>query len=243
MQTLGRRTPTVLDLAWGELFFWDGRASSLEEQALGPIQSPGEMSMPIDQMIKKLQAIPEYAPLFEKAYTGEGISDKTIAKAIASYERTIVSRTAPFDRWIDGDVSAISEEAKRGFVLFNGKANCAVCHSGWRFTDDGFHDIGIPGKDLGRGAILKEIEAVEYAFKTPTLRNVDRRAPYMHDGSSLTLEEAIDLYNAGGRVKRPSLSKEVRPLNLSKEEKKDLIAFLKTLTSIDKPIEIPVLPR
>ncbi len=243
MKVLGRRTPTILDLAWGELYFWDGRAASLEEQALGPIQSPGEMNQPIAALPAKLRAVAEYAPLFERAYPGEGITNETIAKAIAAFERTVVSGRAPFDRWVEGDERAVSDAAKRGFQLFNGQAHCAACHSGWRFTDDGFHDIGVPGGDRGRGAILTDIEASQFAFKTPTLRNVDRRAPFLHDGSSPTLEDVVALYDAGGRVRRPSLSKEIRPLNLSQEEKDDLVAFLKALTSADRPVEIPSLPR
>lgn len=240
---VGRRTPTVLNLAWGELMFWDGRASSLEDQALGPIEAPGEMNQPIDELLEELQAIEGYAPLFEKAYPGEGITPDTIAKAIANYERTIVSGLAPFDAWVMGIESAISEEAKHGFDLFNTKAGCVDCHEGWNFTDSGFHDIGIPGDDLGRGKILEGIEALEYAFKTPTLRNLRQRAPFMHDGSEATLHDVIELYNIGGRVKRPSLSPSIRELHLTETEVKALIAFLDTLTSADEPVRIATLPR
>ena len=243
MKELGRRTPTILNLAWSETFFWDGRAGTLEEQALGPIASPGEMNLPTNKMIDKIILIPEYKVLFHQAYPGEPINEKLVAKAIATFERKVVSGKAPFDRWLEGDKGAVSEEAKRGFVLFNTKANCAQCHSGWRFTDDSFHDIGIPGDDRGRGALFKEISAAQFAFKTPTLRNVDRRAPYMHDGSESTLEDVIDFYNIAGKAKRPSLSPEIKPLNLTKQEKNELIAFLRTLTSTDKPVEIPMLPR
>lgn len=243
MQTLGRRTPTVLNLAWGELLFWDGRASSLEEQALGPIEAAGEMNLSHDQMLTKLESIPGYRSLFEKAYPGEGISKMTVAKALATFQRTLVSRDAPFDRWVRGKENALSESAKRGFVLFNEKALCSKCHSGWRFTDDSFHDIGVAGDDLGRGKILADIEIMQYAFKTPTLRNVDHRDPYMHDGSEKTLEAVIDFYNRGGAVKRPSLSEHIRPLGLSAAEKADLVAFLKTLTSDDRPVAAPALPR
>ncbi|MBK7998313.1 MAG: tryptophan tryptophylquinone biosynthesis enzyme MauG [Verrucomicrobia bacterium] len=175
---VGRRTPTILNTAWAETLFWDGRASSLEEQALGPIAAPGEMNMPLDQVLAKLKSVPGYLPLFEKAYPGEGISEQTIAKAIAAFERTVISGTAPFDEWIAGKENAISDTAKRGFDLFNTKANCVKCHSGWNFTDDGFHDIGLADADIGRGAHLKELESMQHAFKTPTLRNVVQRAPY-----------------------------------------------------------------
>jgi cytochrome c peroxidase len=137
----------------------------------------------------------------------------------------------------------MSPEAQRGFELFNTKAHCAKCHSGWRFTDDGFYDVGVPGADLGRGTILPDIPAVQHAFKTPTLRNVARRAPYMHDGSLAGLEQVVELYDRGGLVTRPSLSTEIKPLHLTSEEKRDVIAFLGALTSTDMPVEIPALPR
>lgn len=244
MKTLPRRTPTILNVAWAEALFWDGRASTLEEQALGPIASPDEMNQPLEGLVPKLSAIPEYAPQFEAAYPGEGISNATVAKAIASFERTVVSGRAPFDAWIEGDEGAIGADAKQGFVVFNGKARCSTCHSGWRFTDDSFHDIGVRGDDdRGRGAVLEDIEAVQFAFKTPTLRNVDRRAPYMHDGSEKALEDAIDLYDRGGRVQRASLSREIVPLELTEQESGQLVAFLRTLTSDDAPVAIPRLPR
>lgn len=243
MKQLGRRTPTILNLAWGQPMFWDGRADGLEEQALGPIASAGEMNLPLEELESKVRGIGGYKELFAKAYPGEAIDRKTIAKAIATFERTVVSGEAPFDRWVKGDEKAVSDSAKRGFVLFNEKANCAVCHSGWRFTDDGFHDIGVPGQDIGRGNVLKEIDSVYFAFKTPTLRNVDHRAPYLHDGSEKNLVDLIEFYNQGGKEKRPSLSEEVKVLNLTADEKADLLAFLKSLTSTDKSIAIPVLPR
>lgn len=242
MNPVGRRTPTILNLAWGELMFWDGRSDSLEDQALGPIQAPGEMNLPHDKMIKKLKLIRGYNNLFEKAYPGKGISTDTVAKAIATFERTVISDKSPFDKWVEGNKKAISDSAKRGFVLFNEKAMCAECHSGWRFTDDSFHDIGIAGSDKGRGKVL-DVKSLDFAFKTPTLRNVDHRAPYMHDGSEKTLESVIDLYDLGGRVKRKTVSDKIVPLKLTKKEKVDLIAFLHTLTSNDKPILAPMLPR
>ena len=243
MKTLARRSPTLLNVAWAELLFWDGRAASLEEQALGPIASPDEMNLSLAELTARIEGIPGYRQLFERAYPGEPISPQTIAKAIATYERTIISGTAPFDRWAEGDETAVSEAAKRGFELFNGKAQCAQCHAGWRFTDDAFHDIGVPGDDRGRGKQLPQIGIAQFAFKTPTLRNVDRRAPYMHDGSEPTLEAVIQLYDLGGREKRPSLAPEMKPLGLAEEEKLDLAEFLKTLTSLDTPVELPLLPR
>jgi cytochrome c peroxidase len=240
---LARRTPTILNAGFAEALFWDGRASSLEEQALGPISSPDEMNMPLEQLIPKLKAVPGYAPLFEAAYPGEGISAPTVAKALASFQRTVVSARAPFDRWLAGEERAISDSAKRGFALFEGKARCATCHAGWRFTDDSFHDIGVPGEDRGRGAVLEGIAVLEFAFKTPTLRDVERRAPYMHDGSEKTLAEVIELYDLGGRVRRPSLSAEIVPLELTLQEKEDLVAFMNTLTGEEPLASIPRLPR
>ena len=240
---LGRRTPTILNLAWADAMFWDGRAESLEEQALGPIQAAGEMNMPLDQMVAKVAAIPGYRDLFARAYPGEPIAKETVAKAIATFERGIVSGPAPFDHWEAGVEGALSPQARRGFDLFNAKAGCATCHSGWRFTDDSFHDIGVPDADRGRGTILPDIPVMQHAFKTPTLRNVARRAPYMHDGSIGSLEDVVELYDLGGLAKRSSLSTDIKPLHLSWEEKHELVAFLRTLTSADAPFEVPVLPR
>ncbi|HYX36887.1 MAG TPA: cytochrome c peroxidase [Oligoflexus sp.] len=244
MKTLPRRTPTLLDSAWMASFFWDGRAATLEEQALLPIQAMGEMALSLSEMVGKLTRIKGYNVLFEKAYPGEGITEKTVAKAIATYERVASASTeAPFDHWIKGDTQAISSAARRGFILFNSKAACSQCHSGWRFTDDSFHDIGVRGDDKGRGALFPDIEVNQFAFKTPTLRNVAWRSPYMHDGSEATLADVIDLYNIGGREKRASLSTLVRPLNLTEQERKDLREFLGTLSSPVRKTEIPMLPR
>jgi cytochrome c peroxidase len=242
MKQLGRRSPTIVNAAFGEIFMWDGRAGSLEEQALGPIRADVEMNLPVEQLMAKLQAIPEYAPLFQTAFPKEGMKPETIAKAIATYERTVVSGRAPFDRWIEGDTKAISEEAKRGFVLFNTKGACANCHSGWNFTDDSFHDIGLASADIGRGKILPGIAKMQHAFKTPGLREITRRGPYMHDGSSATLETVMDHYDEGG-INRPSRSELMKPLGLSQQEKADLVAFMKTLTSDMDPTTVPVLPR
>ncbi|MBC7660629.1 MAG: c-type cytochrome [Chitinophagaceae bacterium] len=243
MKDLSRRTPTILNLAWGELMFWDGRAESLEAQALGPVASTGEMNLPIDQLLAKISKIQGYKTLFKGAYPEEGITKDTISKAIATFERSVVSGKAPFDRWIEGDETAISEKAKHGFTLFNEKASCSQCHSGWRFTDEGFYDIGLAGDDKGRGKILGDIETLQYAFKTPTLRNVDHRAPYMHNGSETSLTKVVDFYNKGGDVTRGSKSEHVKPLLLSDDEKDALIAFLKTLTSIDAATPVTMLPR
>jgi cytochrome c peroxidase len=242
MQKLGRHSPTVVNAAWGGIFMWDGRLATLEEQALGPIQAAGEMNMPLDQLMKRLGSIPEYKPLFVKVFPDEGMTPKTLAKAIATYERTLVSERAPFDAWIEGDEKAISEEAKRGFAAFNGKAQCAACHEGWNFTNDGFQDIGLPSPDLGRAQFVPGVIKMEHAFKTPGLREIVRRAPYMHDGSLVTLEQVVEHYDHGG-VDRPSRSDLMRPLGLTVQEKSDLVAFLQSLTSNLAPTAAPVLPR
>ncbi len=240
---LGRRSPTILNSAWSEALMWDGRFETLEEQALGPIQADVEMNMPLDELIEKLRQIEGYPPLFAAAYDGdEEITADKIAMAIATYERTVISGEAPFDRWIKGQRNAISASAQRGFQLFNNKARCAACHSGWRFTDDSFHDIGLSDEDIGRGAELPGIVKMQHAFKTPGLRNINQRAPYMHDGSLETLADVIEHYNQGG-IERPSLSSEMHPLSLTGQEKKDLVAFMESLTSDDSPVTYVQLPR
>jgi cytochrome c peroxidase len=242
MKALARRSPSIINAAYGLIFMWDGRAGSLEEQALGPIKADVEMNLPIDQLLARLRAIPEYGPLFAAAFPKEGLAPETIAKAIATYERTVVSGRAPFDEWIDGNEKAISDEAKRGFVSFNTKAKCSDCHSGWNFTDDSFHDIGLADEDIGRAKQLPHIVKMEHAFKTPGLREITRRGPYMHDGSMPTLEAVIAHYEQGG-VERPSRSAQMKPVPLTAEERTDLLAFLQTLTSDVDPTTIPVLPR
>lgn len=243
MRQLDRRTPTILNLAWAPALFWDGRAGSLEEQALGPIQNAREMNLSLDVLVKRLGRIDGYRALFARAYPGEGISGATVAKAIATFERGVVSSTAPFDRWIAGDTQAMTPAAQRGFVLFNEKARCATCHTSWRFSDDGFYDIGVESNDEGRGKLTPGIEIARFAFKTPTLRNVERRAPYMHNGAIATLAGVIELYDRGGLVRRPSLSPEIRPIGLTAAEKQDLVQFLRALTSPDPETRIPILPR
>jgi len=242
MAKLGRRSPSIVNAAWGEIFMWDGRLATLEEQALGPIQAAGEMNMPLDQLMVRLASIPEYKPLFSAAFPRDGITPKTLAAAIATYERTVVSERAPFDAWIDGDEKAIGEAAKRGFALFNGKAVCSSCHEGWNFTNDSFHDIGLPSKDIGRVEFVPNVVKMKHAFKTPGLREISRRGPYMHNGSLATLEGVIEHYDQGG-VERPSRSDLMKPLGLTAQDKADLVAFLMTLSSNLSPTVVPVLPR
>ncbi len=241
MTILGRRTPTILNLAWAELLMWDGRKNGLEDQAMGPIAADVEMNQPVEKLVEKLSAIETYRVLFNIAFPGEGIGLDTIAKAIATFERTVVSGIAPFDRWIAGDEKAISDSAKRGFYLFNTKANCASCHSGWNFTDHSFQDIGMKDADIGRIKILN-MPRMNHAFKTPTLRDVTRRGPYMHDGSMPDLVTVMEHYNRGGDVKRDSVSEDIRPLGLTPMEIADVVEFMKTLTGDDQPVRVPILP-
>jgi len=167
----------------------------------------------------------------------------TPAEALATFERTIVSGETPFDRWVAGDEAAIGEPAKRGFALFTGKAQCAQCHEGWNFTGGAFYDIGeAADEDIGRGRIFSNSLKLQHAFKVPTLRDVARRAPYMHDGSVATLAEVIDLYDRGG-IDRPSRSELIKPLGLDAREKADLVAFLETLTAAPASYAVPDLPR
>lgn len=238
------RSPTLLDIAWIPVLGWDGKFRNLESVAFAPITAPGNMDRSPKALIAALKAIPGYRDAFAKAYPGDGaITRPHIEDALATFERTIVASEAPFDRWIDGDHTAISAAAKRGFDLFNGKAQCAQCHKGWNFTDGSFYDIGTAtGDDIGRGRIFRNSPKLRYAFKVPTLRDVARRAPYMHNGSEADLKSVIALYNRGG-IDRPSRSELIKPLHLTKAETSDLIAFLKTLTGAPTSAPVPTLPR
>lgn len=237
---LGRHAPTALNQAWSKNLFWDGRAPSLEEQAKGPIQAPPEMDLPLKIAVSRLKEVQGYVAAFAKAFPNEGITEESIPKAIATYERTIVTGDTPFDRWVRGDAKALSDSAKRGFATFNGKGNCAACHTGWNFTDDKFHDIGMPGEDKGRMGITKSPED-EYAFKTPSLRETAARAPYMHDGSLPTLTAVIGHYIGGGQ-RRSSVSPLMKPVKLDAQEIQDLEAFLRSLSSPQTMLAMPNLP-
>jgi cytochrome c peroxidase len=231
-QDMPFRTPTLLNVAWMPRLGWDGKFRDLESVAFAPITAGANMNLKEDALIARLAAMPSYVSAFAGAFPDGAISRRNIELALANFERTIVSGDAPFDLWARGDQHAIDESAKRGFDLFNGKARCAGCHSGWTFSDGSFHDIGAAqGADIGRGRLFPSSVKLRYAFKTPTLRDVARRAPYMHDGSVPTLEAVIDLYDRGG-VERPSRSELIGPLALTDAEKTDLLAFLKTLTSV-----------
>ncbi len=240
--SLSRHTPTIVNSAFNALQMWDGRFRSLEEQSWAPLLSSGEMNTSSEEVIARLQAIAGYRQAFDKAYPREGITKLTFGNAIASFERSLISRDSAFDKWQAGDESAVSDSAKRGFDLFQRKANCSACHQGPNFTDQGFHNIGIANnRDEGRFAIVP-IKILHGAFKTPSLRDVALTAPYMHNGSYRTLEEVIDHYDRGGDDKS-NLDPNIKPLNLSGQEKQDLVEFMKSLTGKQEPVTVPELPR
>lgn len=226
-----RNAPALINRAYGKSFFWDGRAETLENQALQPIQNPVEMNLTLDELTGRLKTDTAYAAEFQRVF-GDGITSTNVARALASFIRTLRSGDSPFDKFQNGEQAALSPEARRGLELFRGKANCVACHVGPNFTDEQFHNTGISwGKgDLGRYHVTGK-EADRGAFKTPSLREVARTAPYMHDGSLATLEAVIEFYNRGGN-KNPHLDEEIRPLKLSPQERQDLISFLRTLSNI-----------
>jgi cytochrome c peroxidase len=225
---------------------WDGRNPSLEAQAKSSIAT-GSMSMRETETPVKVEVIeqrfrdnPDYVARFKAALPDAPINIDAIVKAIAAYERTMEPGVAPFDRWLAGDEGAISEGAKRGFVLFNRDANCFACHSGWRFTDDKFHDIGTTTTDRGRGREVKD-EDMQFAFKTPTLRSVATHPPYMHNASSADLYASVKHYEKGG-IDRPSRSPLLQPIALSEQQRLDLVAFMETLTGASEGEAAPNLP-
>jgi cytochrome c peroxidase len=242
-----RNSPTVLNSAYNPLQFWDGRAASLEEQAEGPVQNPVEMAHTLTGVEKKLMADAGYREEFRKAFGTEQITYEMVEKAIATFERTVLCGDSPFDRfYYGGDKKALSPAAQRGLKIFTDakKGNCTACHTVGEkyalFTDGKFHNIGIGADtkgnlaDPGRYAVTKN-EADRGAFKTPTLRDIARTGPYMHDGSLTTLKDVIDYYVAGGNS-NPHLDKQMKPLDfLSFQERKDLLAFLEALTGKVSP--------
>ncbi|WP_409723746.1 cytochrome-c peroxidase [Pseudorhodoplanes sp.] len=232
-----RKTQTLLGIGHARPpFDWDGQHATLEAQGVASIGT-GSMSMfatpnevKVDDIVARLRSDDRYVSKFATALPGRPINLDNVVIALAAFQRSIEPGIAPFDRWVEGDETAISDAAKRGFVLFHTEAACAGCHHGWRFTDDAFHDVGIATKDRGRGAALKHDPRMQFAFKTPTLRSVALRAPYLHDGSAATLRDVIDLYTKGG-IDRPSRSPMINPFDLSEQERDDLVAFLHTLTA------------
>ena len=241
----GRNSPTVYNTAFNPVQFWDGRAGSLEEQAIGPIANPVEMAETYENVVKKLSQIKGYVTQFQLVF-GTSISMQGIAEAIAAYERTIISTNSAFDQYVLGDKTAMNDEAQRGMALFKGKARCILCHNDSNFTDNQFHNLGVPQvgpmkEDLGRYYVTRRPED-KGAFKTPTLRSIVETAPYMHDGAFKTLEEVVEFFDQGGG-KNSNLSPLMKPLGLTKEEKTNIIAFLKAFKGEEIPFEFPTLPE
>ena len=234
-----RNSPTILNSAYQTSFFWDGRASSLEEQALMPIASEVEMGMEVDELVDKLNTVEGYKKLFEAAYGERLISKENIAKALASFQRTVVSGEAPFDRWIKGDKTAMSPDAVEGFEHFRETGKCVKCHKGFNFTDQSFANIALGDPDLGVYELRKNL--IWYsAFKTPTLRNVAKTAPYFHDGSVHTLEEAVHICGNGGRYKDIRRSPFFRDRGLTVAQTRKIVAFLEMLSSDDDEVSPPL---
>ena len=243
-QVGGRNSGTVINSGYMHFQFWDGREASLEGQAVGPIHNPIEMGETHENVVRKLNAIAGYHEQFQAVFGGDATID-AVGKAIAAFERTIVSGPSPFDRYVMGDDSAMSPAAVRGMHLFNGKAHCTPCHSGPLFSNQGFHNIGVgmdkENPDLGRFDHTKNA-ADRGKFKVPTLRNIAETPPYLHDGSEKTLMDVVEYYDRGG-IPNPGLDPLMLPLHLTPREKSDLVAFLEALTGPVPQIEVPEFPE
>jgi cytochrome c peroxidase len=226
-----RHAQTLLNRAWGNSQFWDGRAATLEAQVVSPLTNPDEMGMTTDGVVQKIRSIKGYGPLFAAAFGDSAITYDRIAKAIATFERTIVSGDSPYDRYLAGDKSALTKQQKDGLAFFSKKGECAECHRGPNFSDEKFANLGVgtdrANPDLGRYAVTKKRSDIG-RFKVPTLRDLAHRAPYMHGGSIKTLSEVLDLYAKGG-LPNPHLDTRLTPFYLDEETKHDLLAFLDSL--------------
>jgi cytochrome c peroxidase len=238
-----RNSPTIINSGYYETNFWDGRANSLEEQALGPIQNPNEMNQTLNELIVELKGIKGYEERFKTAF-GEGVTDKNIAKALAAFERLVVVNNTPYDRFLQGNTTALNQQELRGLSLFTGKAMCNICHNGQNLSDNKFYNIGINTDDEGRFAVTKDEKDLG-RIRTPGLYGITHTAPYMRDGSIATLEGVIDYYDRGGDDhpnKSYFMDRFMGPIGLSKEEKADLLAFLKTLGGEPPIFTKPELP-
>jgi len=203
-----RNVPTLVNRVYGRVFFLDGRAASLEKQAIEPILNPLEMGLTLPEIKTRV-----------------GLGPEEVTRALASYVRTIVSGNSPYDRYTTGDTKALSTEAKAGLAVFRGKGRCTTCHAGPNLTDERLHNTGV----AWRNGQLSDVGAGEGNFKVPTLREIARTAPYMHDGSLKTLEEVIDYYDRGGNA-NPNLDEDLHPLHLTPQEKSALVKFLRSLS-------------
>jgi cytochrome c peroxidase len=228
-----RNVPSLLNRAYGKSFFWDGRAGSLEEQALHPIASRLEMGSSVTEVVDRLGKHAQYPALFRSAF-GEGVNARDLARALASFERVLLAGNSRVDRFHAGDVQALNDGERHGLWLYESRARCWRCHSGPNFTDEEFHNTGVSWggnpPDLGRYEVTHE-EADRGRFKTPSLRGLTATAPYMHDGSLATLEEVVQYYNRGGN-KNPHLDPSMEPLDLSPADIRDLVAFLRALSDM-----------
>lgn len=237
-----RHTQTLWNAGYNELYYWDGRAPTLDKQIEAAWK--GQMGADTAAVAKKIGAIPGYAIQFKTIFKGEASPD-SIIKALASFVRTLRSGGAPWDLYEAGDKKAVGEDAVRGFDLFRNKAGCAACHAPPLYTDNGYHNVGIgtdkPEPDPGRAKVSKDDKETS-AFKTPTLRSVETSAPYFHDGRAATLDEAVDLMLGGG-IKNPHMDSKLKPVKLSDAEKKDLMAFLAALKAPETPFARPTLPQ
>lgn len=232
---LVRHTPTLWNVAWSPLLMWDGRASSLENQVKLPLEHADEMGSSLANAVDRLSRHDSYGRQFAQAFPeSPRIAPDTIAKALAAYERTLVSPPTRFDAWVAGDAGALSASEVNGFAIFAGKGRCINCHTGFAFTDHGFYDIGLPSEDEGRGLIIG-LPVAKFAFKVPTLRELAWTAPYMHDGSLGTLDDVVRIYEMGG-IARPTRAKDLPDeIRLTDRERDDLVAFLLTLSSERPP--------
>ncbi|WNF35803.1 cytochrome c peroxidase [Bacillaceae bacterium IKA-2] len=239
-----RNSPTIINSGYYTTNFWDGRAASLEEQALGPIEDPGEMNMPLEVLIPKLKAIDGYEALFLAAGFEDGITAENIGKALASFQRQIVIKDTPYDKFLQGDRDALSDAEVRGLDLFAGKAACINCHQGENLSDNQFHNIGIERTDNpkkeGRMAVTGSASD-DGSYRTTGLYGLTHTAPYMIDGSIRTLEEVIDYYDRGGD-NHANKSALIGELDLSDTEKADLLAFLQVLGGEPPMFSKPSLP-
>jgi cytochrome c peroxidase len=235
-KTLGRNAPSLLNVGFYSSYLWDGRTSTLEEQALAPIQSPDEMNQDLDELEKELNAVPGYVAQFQVVF-GEKVTRQGIAKALAAFQRTLVAKPSPFDRYLAGEKDAISDTAKEGMRLFMGEAGCVQCHRGPLLSDGKFYRLGVAQRDKGRGAFTGKREDDE-KFRTPSLRNVAQTGPYMHDGSQETLYDVVAYYYRN----MPS-GLDVEPLlGQSFSEVSLLVDFLQSLTGETPDVSPPELP-
>lgn len=234
-QPMPRHTPTLLNSAYYRYINWDGKFAKVPELVLAVMANPRNMNMQDDGvLVARLESVPEYRAQFHEVFDGPPTKQR-VALAIDAYVRKLTTPNSPFDRYVAGDKRALTAAQTRGLVLFVGKADCTMCHRGPNFADDQFHALGIRGADVGRFKVTN-VDADRYAFRTPTLRNVELTAPYMHDGSVSTLREVIDFYDAGGGQQQPK-SPLLRKLHLTEREKSDLVAFLESLTGTVEKLE------